>query len=362
MTTLHRLIAVTAFLWLPISSRADETVPVYSDRSEVMNFLNSQGKLQPVQSKADWQIRRNHILFNMQKVMGPLPSRKQLAPLDPKILETVDFPKYQRIKLTIQVEANDRLPAYLFVPKMKDNEKRAAVLCLHPTSIPLGKGIPAGLGDNYDRQYAVHLVERGYVTLAPDYVNMGEYRFNPYQNGYQSATMKAIWNHMRCIDFLEQHPRVDGKRIGAVGHSLGGHNSIFLGVFDERIQCVISSCGFCSFPKYMKGNLAGWGHDGYMPKIRNELESNPAKMPFDFTEVIAALAPRPFLASAPVGDDNFDVEGVKDCIRAARPVYRLFGAESSLIGDYPAGGHTFGGPARAIAYPFLDKSLAHQPQ
>ena len=43
----------------------------------------------------------------------------------------------------------------------------------------------------------MHLTERGYVTLsAPDYPNMGEYRFDPYKNGYASTTMKAIWNQI----------------------------------------------------------------------------------------------------------------------------------------------------------------------
>ena len=126
--------------------------------------------------------------------------------------------------------------------------------------------------------------------------------------------MKGIWNHMRCVDYLQSRPEVDPDRIGVIGHSLGGHNSIFLGVFDERIKCVVSSCGFCSFPTYMKGNLTGWSHDGYMPLIKTRYELKPEKMPWDFPEAIAALAPRPFLAVAPIKDHNFDLQGVKDCL------------------------------------------------
>jgi dienelactone hydrolase len=239
------------------------------------------------------------------------------------------------------------------------------VLCLHPTNRPLGKGIVSGEGEKLvaggsekaDRMYAVHLAERGYVTLAPDYVNMGEYRFDAYKNGYASATMKGIWNHMRAVDFLQSLPEVDGERIGVIGHSLGGHNSMFLAVFDPRIKCVISNCGFCSFPRYYGGDLKGWSHDGYMPRIRTEYELKPEKMPFDFTEVTAALAPRPFLASAPTRDSNFDVQGVKDCIAAAKPVYELLGAAEKLSANYPDCEHNFPPEARKVAYEWLDRWL-----
>src|SRR5262249_36517185 len=60
---------------------------------------------------------------------------------------------------------------------------------------------------------------------------------------------------------------------------------------------------------------------GYMPLIETKYQFKPEKMPFDFPEVVASFAPRAFLASAPVGDDNFEVSGVKDCIAAAQPVY-----------------------------------------
>jgi hypothetical protein len=55
-----------------------------------------------------------------------------------------------------------------------------------------------------------------------------------------------------------------------------------------------------------------------MPRIASVYQLKPEKMPFDFTEVVAAFAPRAFLASAPVHDDNFEVSGVKDCLAAAR--------------------------------------------
>jgi hypothetical protein len=107
----------------------------------------------------------------------------------------------------------------------------------------------------------------------------------------------------------------------------------------------------------MKGNLTGWSHDGYMPLIKSRYELKPEKMPWDFPEAIAALAPRPFLAVAPVKDHNFDLQGVKDCLSAAGPVYKLLGAEEKLKGYYPDAGHDFPDDARKVAYEWLDKWL-----
>lgn len=329
--------------------------PFYPDKTNLLT-VQDQGQFRPVKTPADWALRRKHILANMQEVMGPLPDLARKVPLDVKIVSSEITPKFTRKKITFAVEKGDRLSAYLLIPTGVKG-KVPAVLCLHPTHRELGAGVPAGFGPKEDRHYAVHLAERGYVTLAPDYINSGDYKIDVYQKGYTSATMKGIVNHMRCVDLLQTLPEVDGDRIGVIGHSLGGHNAMFVAVFDERIRCIVSNCGFCSFPTYMKGDLKGWSHDGYMPRIRTAYDLKPEKMPFDFTEVVAALAPRAFLASAPIRDHNFDAQGVKDCIRAAQPVYDLLGAKEKLSANYPDADHNFPPEVRQVAYAWLDRWL-----
>jgi len=39
-------------------------------------------------------------------------------------------------------------------------------------------------------------------------------------------------------------------------------------------------------------------------------------MPFDFPELLAALAPRALFVNAPLHDSNFDVDGVRECVAA----------------------------------------------
>jgi len=339
---------------LPLVLAGLAAPPSYPDKANLLVVV-ADGKERPITTAADWVTRRRHILDAMQLVMGPLPDAAK-GPLDVKVVSEEKTEKFVRKHITFAVVDGDRLPAYLLIPTGA-KAKLPAVLCLHPTHKELGKGVPAGFGPKEDRHYAVHLAERGYVTLAPDYVNSGGYAFDPYKAGYASATMKGVVNHRRCVDFLQSLPEVDGERIGVLGHSLGGHNAMFVAAFDERLKCVVSNCGFCSFATYMKGDLKGWSHDGYMPRIRTAYDCEPEKMPFDFPEVVAALAPRPFLASAPVKDHNFDVGGVKDCVRAALPVYDLLGAKEKLAANYPDCDHNFPPEVRKVAYDWLDRWL-----
>jgi hypothetical protein len=342
------------FAGLFVSWQVPSSPPFYPDKSKLLVIRDAEGE-HAITSPGEWAQRRAHILANMELVMGPLPDAGRKVPLDVRVEEEAREEKFTRRKLTFAVEKGDRVPAYLLIPHERP-AKTAAVLCLHQTT-KIGKAEPAGLGPQPNKHCARHLAERGYVTLAPDYPNFGEYQFDPYKHGYVSATMKGIWNHMRAVDLLQSLPEVDPDRIGVIGHSLGGHNSMFVAVFDERIKCIVSNCGFCSFPRYFHGNLAGWSHNGYMPRIRSMYDLKPEKMPFDFTEIVAALAPRPFLASAPTHDDNFDVEGVKDCIAAASPVYGLLGAKERLSANYPDCAHDFPPEVRAVAYAWLDRWL-----
>jgi dienelactone hydrolase len=341
---------------------AQGEAPFYADKQDLLTYLDRGLVSHPVRSLSDWNVRRSHILQNMEKVMGPLPDVATPG-LDVEFGPVEDLPGFRRRLITFVSEVPsggkpDRVPAFLLLPKeIKDGSRSPAVLCLHQTT-RIGKGEPAGLGGKPDLHYAAELAGRGFVTLAPDYPNFGDYTFDPYAHGYVSATMKAIVNHRRAIDLLRSLPEVDPDKIGVIGHSLGGHNSLYLAAFDPRVKAVVTSCGFNSFSKYKGGDLTGWSHKGYMPRIAEVYSKDPARMPFDFTEILGVLAPRPVFINAPVGDSNFEVSGVKDCEAAAGQIYdKVFHARDRLVAVYPQAGHEFPLAIRQQAYSFLERWL-----
>ena len=341
---------------------ATEQVTSYSNHLDLLHYLDEKGAKQPVRTAADWAHRRAHVLQNMQLVTGPLPDRSRAVPLDVKVEAEERIGTLLRRKLTFRSEPDDRVPAHLFIPPLKENEKAPAFLCLHQTT-KIGKAEPAGLGPKTNLQYALELANRGYVTLAPDYPSFGDHPYDfAAHPQWRSGTMKAIWDNTRAIDLLQSLPQVDGNRIGAIGHSLGGHNAIFTAVFDDRIKAIVTSCGFTRFHKYYNGNLKGWTSDRYMPRIASVYGNDPNKVPFDFPDLLAAIAPRAIFVNAPLHDANFEVSGVKDSITAAEHIYKLFDATDDLKAIYPDAAHDFPPNAREQAYLFLDRHLLQEPR
>ena len=347
--------------FLLLAAAAPQT-PEYRDHSRLLVYLDDAGEEHAVKTPADWAIRRKHILAGMQRAMGELPDLAKQPPLDTRETERLEQDGVVRIKVSFATVDNDRVTAHLYLPAdLKQGERRAAMLALHPTGAQ-GKDIVAGLG-KANRGYGLELAQRGYVVVAPDYPSFGELTdYDFAADRYVSGTMKGIVNHMRSVDFLQLRPEVDPERIGVIGHSLGGHNSMFVGVFDERLKVIVSSCGWTPFHDYYEGNIKGWTSDRYMPLLRDKYGLDPDRVPFDFYEVVAALAPRAFFSASPVRDSNFEVAGVRRAEPIARAVYQLLGADERLIVRYPECEHDFPPEMRREAYEFVDRALAHTPR
>jgi dienelactone hydrolase len=261
-------------------------------------------------------------------------------------------------------EPGGRVPAYLLVPKdaLAGKRKAKAVLCLHPTESKIGYQVVVGLGGLPHRAYASELAERGFVTLAPSYPLLANYQPDLAALGYESGTMKAIWDNIRGLDLLESLPYVKADGFGVIGHSLGGHNSVFTAVFDERIKVIVSNSGLDSFSDYYGGDPRhwqpgkGWCQIRYMPKL-TAYAGRLSELPFDFPELIGALAPRVCLIGAPLKDSNFSWQSVDRVTAAAREIYALYGKPENLIVEHPDSEHDFTDAMREKAYKLFEERL-----
>ncbi|MCA9191980.1 MAG: alpha/beta fold hydrolase [Planctomycetales bacterium] len=336
--------------------RSAEIEPEYLNHRDV-DYYVEEGEQHPITNALEHGLRRQHILQNMQRVMGTLPDSSFRVPLDIRMQQVEEEQRYYRIHITFQSDPYDRVPAYLLVPK-DIRQPCPAMLCLHPTHFELGKAQLCGLGGQPSRFYAHELADRGYVCLVPDYPGFGEYSYDFAQHHeYASGTMKAIWNNIRALDVLESLTCVKPDKIGCIGHSLGGHNALFSAAFDLRIRCVVSSCGFNAFEDYYGGNLKGWTSDRYMPRIASVYDSQPEDMPFDFPEVLAAIVPRPLFVNAPIHDENFAVEGVRKCESSVAPLYQLLNNAEAAHFAYPDYAHDFPIEIRDQVYQWLKEQL-----
>lgn len=352
---LPALSALCLFL-SPAQAEAERLDPKRLDRENLLQYRDRSGKIVQGKTLSHWEKRKAEIIKGTHAVMGPLPGKEKRCSLDVKVEEEVDCGTYVRQLLTYASEPGSRVPAYLLIPKkaLQTNNKHPAVLALHPTSSDIGHKVVVGFGSKDNRAYASELAERGFVVLAPSYPQLANYWPDLKALGYQSGTMKAIWDNMRGMDLLDSLPYVRRRNYGAIGHSLGGHNSIYTAVFDDRIKVIVSSCGFDSYLDYMDGKIKGWTSDRYMPRLLNySLE----EIPFDFHELVGILAPRPFFVNAPTHDSNFKWESVDRVVAAARPIYALYGKAGNVEVVHPDCAHDFPEEIRLRAYRVLETHL-----
>jgi dienelactone hydrolase len=311
-------------------------------------------EVRPVQNVEEWRKRRSQILAGMQEVMGKLPGAGKRSPLEAKVESSEDCGEFTRQFVTYSAEPGERVPAYLLLPKnLTPGKKVPGALTLHQTH-KLGHKVVVGLGDSPDDEYGVELVKRGFVCLAPAYPQLADYWPDLKRLGWESGTMKAIWNNMRGVDLLSELPYVDTNAFVAIGHSLGGHNSLYTAAFDERIKVVVTSCGFDSFIDYMDGNIKGWTSDRYMPRLLNYPDKN---YPFDFYEVLGAIAPRAVFINAPKRDSNFKWRSVEKIVGEAGKVYELHQAATNLAARYPDAEHSFPAELRKESFGFIESRL-----
>ncbi|MRG46031.1 alpha/beta fold hydrolase [Chitinophaga sp. SYP-B3965] len=309
-------------------------------------------------------IARAQVLQKMELVMGPLPKNNHTA-FNVKITDSLVEEDHTRYTINFTVAENEILPALLYIPHKKG--KLPGMLVLHGTD-PLGKMVLSGISTKPNRAYAKELAQRGYVVIAPDYPTFGDMKDYDFEKDrYVSGTMKGIFDHIRCIDLLQSRPEVDPNRIGVIGHSLGGHNAIFVAAFDPRIKVIVASSSWTLMDYYnigeeaskkFGGRLGPWAQTRYMPLIRDKYELK--EIPFDFDELIAYLAPRPFFNNSPLKDANFDVKGVEKGMVYITKAYKDLKASDKLQVRYPDAGHDFPPKERQEAYEFIDKVLHYK--
>jgi dienelactone hydrolase len=359
-------VLIVVLLSVPQLISADDILAILTQpRDRMLVFRETSGQETAIQSVSEWKRRRDSILDAFQQIAGPFPGPERRVPLDVKVLGEDDCGTYLRRRIEYSSEPGGRTPAYLLIPKdllNRDDHSAPAVLCLHPTNNEIGVKVVVGLGGKPNRQYASELAERGYVTLAPSYPLLADYQPDLKALGWESGTMKGIWDASRGLDLLDSLPFVRTGRYGVIGHSLGGHNAVFTALFDDRLQVVVSSCGLDSFLDYYGGAESvweaekGWTQTRYMPRLR-EYRGRLTEIPFDFPELIASLAPRRVLIIAPLHDSNFRHDSVDRIVNAARPVFELHAAGDQLQVEHPDCDHDFPPEMRERAYVLFDQVL-----
>lgn len=299
--------------------------------------------------------------------VGPL----KTVDLSPHLILKEFFSDYIRCKVAYQVEEGEWVNAYLLLP-LGYAGPHPPVVAMHQT-VAEGKREPVGMEGNPDMFYGVELVKHGYVVLAPDSLTAGE-RVGPGQSPYDtsifdakhshgSAMGKMLWDHRKAIDYLLTLDSVDKNKIGAIGHSLGGYNALFLAAFDQRVNVTIVSCPYTRIEtdpgKERWSRAGGFVH---FPRLRPYVEKGSTqKLPWDFQQVLALIAPRPLFQSFGLKDEIFpNTISAAQIHQAIAPLYQGHHFETLLKTVFVDGGHRFPPDVRQSAYGFMDSYFRSQ--
>lgn len=223
------------------------------------------------------------------------------------------------------------------------------------------------IGDS-SMAFAKELVERGMICIAPDAIGFGE-RIRPggqpYDNSMEfyrkhpkwSFFGKMNWDVSRVIDYLETLDYIDTARIGIIGHSHGAYGSIMATVFDPRIGLCVASCGYTTLRTDPAANR--WSHlTALLPRVGFYVD-DIKQAPFDWHEIAACIAPRPYFNWATLNDDIFpETDNLADVYKQLEGVYALYGKPEDFTGMLVPGKHRFPPEGREAAYAWIEEHFA----
>lgn len=227
--------------------------------------------------------------------------------------------------------------------------------------------VPAGQGFHFAKVNVVPLLEAGF-GFATFYYGDVEPDFNGgLPHGVRSLYLKpgeqeppdawgAIaawgWGLSRVLDYFQNEPQIDTKRVALFGASRLGKTVLWAGARDTRFAAVIACCsgeGGASISRRDFGETVAALTTSFPYQFcanYGKYARHVDQLPVDANMLLSLMAPRPLLLQTGNKDLWGDPKGEFLAEVAAGPVYRLLGAQDLGTDVWPPAGepilHTLG--------------------
>ncbi len=258
------------------------------------------------------------------------------------VLESAQEDGYIR-QLIEYDSCGDKVPAYLLLPEKLDNNPAILINHQHNREHHLGKSEACGLAGNPLQAFGLELSKKGFVVLAPDALCFEKRRENPCVEGFDFwqhfnevcyriingnyMMKKVLEDAMNGITLLSNLPYVNGKKIGTLGHSMGGNTVLFLSALDDRISFSCASGSACTYANRMENNV-GIEMASVIPNFHGK---------YDIDDLVSCVAPRKMLIVS-AEDDKYSKDAAY-IIETATPAYKEYDATDNLCHKQFRGGH-----------------------
>lgn len=227
------------------------------------------------------------------------------------------------------------------------------------------------------------LAQLGFLVLAFDPMGQGERTYYPDKDGYltrlgsaddehthpgkqmillgDTSTRMQVWDAVRSLDYLAQHPMVDPKRLASTGQSGGATLTMLLAAVDERLSAAVVSCGNTENFVCADFNPPGSTDDAEQNLIRG------GAVGFDRWDLLYPMAPNPLLVLVSARDwfgtysPRYLSSGWTEFLELKR-VYEILGQPDHLAwGDSPLP-HNLAYDFRVAVYNWFLKYLGDDPR
>lgn len=302
----------------------------------------------PIGTLKEWTLKRELLIRQWRAALKPWSLSRGSAP-------TVSIVKQDRVegvvRQLVQYQVEPGLPVEAYVLRPERATGRVPGVAVFHSTYNASIRQPSGVEGEPAKAFGVQLAKQGCVAFCPrnflwpenrrmDKTEVGRlYQRHPGTTGMA----KMLYDAQVAVDILAADAQVDAQRLGAVGHSLGAKEVLYLAAFDERIKATVSSEGGIGT------SYSNWEADWYLgPAVRQPGYGR------EHHELLGLVAPRAFLL---MGGDSADGDRSWPFIEAALPVYRLYPGQPRIGLFNHRKGHSVPPEAEELLYRWLKTYL-----
>lgn len=301
-----------------------------------------------------WEEHRSRVLAELQQSLGQFEPTRGFEPV---LLERVQCEGYVRERVELSGVAGLTFGAYVLIPDGVSGPL-PGVVAVHGHGYGSRQicgmqadGTPEPEDHGIYRHFAVQLVRRGLLVIAPDVIGFGERMLDAvleqepdapsscYKLGThllmlgKTLTGLRVQEMIAALDYFAARPEIDPQRIGIAGFSGGSLISYVTAALDERIAAAL----LIGFPNTFEDSILHVHHClcNYTPGLLNTAE---------LPELMGLLAPRPLFLESGDADPIFPKEGFFKAVEELRDIYAQSGApQEALAVDLFPGIHEVSG-------------------
>jgi cephalosporin-C deacetylase-like acetyl esterase len=217
--------------------------------------------------------------------------------MNPRTRPIYDEPKWKGYEVTLDLYPDVFAYGILLLPKdLKAGEKRPVIVCQHglegrPTDVCNPKE-----RTKYYNSFGAQLADLGYIVYAPQNPYIGHDNFRVLQRKANPLGLSLfsfiVRQHERTLDWLATLPNVDAERMAFYGLSYGGKTAMRVPALLPR-YCLSICSG--DFNEWIRKNVSLDYPSSYMFSPEYEMPEFDLGRTFNYAEMAALIAPRPFM-------------------------------------------------------------------